>query len=260
MNLDPAVRTLPYRPAIDIRDNVNYKQVMQDYKLGPNGAIMTALNLYATKFDQVLGILDKRASKVDSVFVDTPGQIEVFTWSASGSIISESIAATHPTCIVFVVDAVRASSPTTFISNVVYACSVMYRMRLPLVLAFNKADACPAMEPLRWLTDYESFQEALDRDTSFAASLSHSLGLMLEEFYSTLRAVAVSAATGQGVDALLGAIEATRPLYAELQAEKKAEMQRKREAAAVNQERVAEDRLREFQAHRADEDDADADA
>jgi len=38
---------------VDIRDTVKYKSLMQSYKLGPNGAIVTALNLFATKFDEV---------------------------------------------------------------------------------------------------------------------------------------------------------------------------------------------------------------
>ena len=37
---------------------------------------------------------------------DTPGQIEVFTWSASGNIISESLASLYPTVIVYVMDVV----------------------------------------------------------------------------------------------------------------------------------------------------------
>ena len=32
---------------------VNYKNVMKQYGLGPNGGILTSLNLFATKFDQV---------------------------------------------------------------------------------------------------------------------------------------------------------------------------------------------------------------
>jgi hypothetical protein len=32
--------------------------VMKQYGLGPNGAIMTALNLYATKFDQVISLIE----------------------------------------------------------------------------------------------------------------------------------------------------------------------------------------------------------
>ena len=41
INLDPAVRYMPYSPNIDIRDTVNYKEVMEQYNLGPNGGIMT---------------------------------------------------------------------------------------------------------------------------------------------------------------------------------------------------------------------------
>lgn len=53
MNLDPAVREVLFDANIDIRDTVNYGEVMKQYGLGPNGAIMTSLNLFATKFDQV---------------------------------------------------------------------------------------------------------------------------------------------------------------------------------------------------------------
>lgn len=37
----------------DIRDTVNYKEVMKQFGLGPNGGIVTSLNLFATRFDQV---------------------------------------------------------------------------------------------------------------------------------------------------------------------------------------------------------------
>lgn len=54
--------------------------------------------------------------------MDTPGQIEAFTWSASGAIITESLASTFPTVIVYVVDTPRTASPNTFVSNMLYAC------------------------------------------------------------------------------------------------------------------------------------------
>ena len=38
---------------LDIRDTVKYKEVMKQYGLGPNGGIVTSLNLFATRFDQV---------------------------------------------------------------------------------------------------------------------------------------------------------------------------------------------------------------
>ena len=62
VNLDPAVKEVPYPANIDIRDSVNYKEVMKQYKLGPNGGIVTSLNLFATRFDQVMSFLDKKHS------------------------------------------------------------------------------------------------------------------------------------------------------------------------------------------------------
>ena len=40
---------------------------MERYNLGPNGGILTALNLFTTKFDQVLGLVEKRADSVECV-------------------------------------------------------------------------------------------------------------------------------------------------------------------------------------------------
>lgn len=221
VNLDPATIAMPYDVSIDIRDTVNYKEVMKQHKLGPNGAIMTSLNLYATKFDQVMAILERRAygealetsetptaqsnEAMEYILVDTPGQIEAFTWSASGTIICDSLASAFPTVLCFVVDTVRcASSPNTFMSNMLYACSMMYRTRLPLVICFNKTDVVSADFCLEWMRDYEAFQEALDdasESSGFYGSLTRSLSLVLDEFYSSFaNACAVSAVTGNGID------------------------------------------------------------
>jgi hypothetical protein len=37
----------------------------QRYNLGPNGGILTALNLFTTKFDQVLDLVEKRSESVE---------------------------------------------------------------------------------------------------------------------------------------------------------------------------------------------------
>jgi GPN-loop GTPase len=230
VNLDPATINVPYHASIDIRDTVKYKQVMKQHKLGPNGAILTSLNLFATKFDQVMGILEKRAygstmsssssstsdsgtplpastapKPMDYILIDTPGQIEAFTWSASGSIISESLASAFPTVLCFVVDTARcAASPNTFMSNMLYACSMLYRTRLPLVVCFNKTDVVSHEFCLEWMRDSEAFQQALDdtaETSGFYGSLTRSLSLVLDEFYSNFaNACGVSAVTGSGTD------------------------------------------------------------
>lgn len=67
-----------------------------------------------------------------------PGQIEVFTWSASGTIVTEALASTCPTVVVYVMDTVRSVSPITFMSNMLYACSILYKTRLPFIVVMNK--------------------------------------------------------------------------------------------------------------------------
>lgn len=77
VNLDPAVHEVPFPANIDIRDTVKYKEVMKQYGLGPNGGIVTSLNLFATRFDQVMKFIEKAQNMSKYVLIDTPGQIEV---------------------------------------------------------------------------------------------------------------------------------------------------------------------------------------
>lgn len=231
LNLDPAVINVPFQANIDIRDSINYKEVMKQYNLGPNGGILTSLNLFATKIDQIMSLLEKRANPPpDSnitppkhFLVDTPGQIEVFVWSASGSILLESLASSFPTVIAYIIDTPRTSSTSTFMSNMLYACSILYKTKLPMILVFNKTDVQDADFAREWMTDYEKFQEALTEEqdkgvfggegfggSGYMGSLLNSMSLMLEEFYSHLSVVAVSSMTGEGVDDFFKAVEEKR--------------------------------------------------
>jgi GTPase SAR1 family protein len=183
VNLDPAVLETSFPANVDIWDSVNYKDVMKKYQLGPNGAIMTSLNLFSTQFDQVVKLIETKKDLKYVVF-DTPGQIEVFSMSASGQIITESLACSMPTVIVYVIDTVRCQNPNTFMSNILYALSIMYKTRLPMLLTFNKTDITPHTFATSWLKDYENLEEALKGNKTYLSSLSNSMGLVLEEFYT----------------------------------------------------------------------------
>ncbi|CAK5077017.1 unnamed protein product [Meloidogyne enterolobii] len=199
INLDPAAGTVPFPANIDIRDTVDYKGVMKEYGLGPNGAILTCLNLLCTKFDQILSLLEKRDSSIPSIILDTPGQIEVFTWSVSGSIITGSLADKYPTIIAYVVDSARSTNPRTFMSNMLYACSILY---------VNPEFA------VEWMGDFEKFSDSLDDSEScYANDLTRSLSIVLDSFYQNLNWVACSSQTGQGFDKVLEIIEKCKKEY-----------------------------------------------
>ncbi|KAF8646014.1 hypothetical protein AX16_007439 [Volvariella volvacea WC 439] len=222
LNLDPAVANVGYEANIDIRDTVNYQEVMKQYNLGPNGGILTALNLFTTKFDQVLDLVEKRAETVDYVILDTPGQIEIFTWSASGAIITDAIAGSLPTVVAYVIDTPRTTAPATFMSNMLYACSILYKTKLPFILVFNKTDVQTHDFALDWMHDFENFQEALathsgtrdsEGEPTYMNSLMNSMSLVLDEFYKNLKAVGVSSVTGAGVKEFFDAVDASREEY-----------------------------------------------
>jgi GPN-loop GTPase len=253
INLDPAVRSVPFDSNIDIRDSVNYKEVMKQYNLGPNGGILTSLNLFATKIDQILALLEKRTAPpppppppaaapaaaapttapapapqkpIEHILVDTPGQIEVFVWSASGDILLNSLASSFPTVIAYIIDTPRTTSTSTFMSNMLYACSILYKTKLPMILVFNKTDAQDAEFAKEWMTDFEAFQEALRKEeeggsfggveggdstlgggSGYLGSLLNSMSLVLEEFYRHLSVVGVSAMTGDGVEEFFKSVQ-----------------------------------------------------
>ena len=55
---------------------------MEEYELGPNGALIAASDLIAVNLNSVKEELDDL--KPDYILVDTPGQLELFAFKDSG--------------------------------------------------------------------------------------------------------------------------------------------------------------------------------
>ena len=96
-----------------------------------------------------------------------------------------------------------------------YALSIMYKMKLPLILAFNKVDITKENKVIEWMKDYQSLQEALSKKDDYISSFSSSLSLLLNEFYQTIKYVSVSSKTGEGFDELISKCEEIQKKYEE---------------------------------------------
>ena len=76
-----------------------------------------------------------------------------------------------------------------------YTLSIMYKMKLPLLLVFNKVDIAKENKVIEWMQDYQSLQQALSKKDDYISTFSSSLSLLLNEFYKTIKYVSVSSKT-----------------------------------------------------------------
>ena len=60
-------------------------------------------------------------------------------------------------------DVAKCTSPVTFMSNMMYACSILYKTELPFVIVLNKSDIVNHAFAIEWMRDYETFLDAINR-------------------------------------------------------------------------------------------------
>ncbi|HIE13792.1 TPA: GTPase [Candidatus Bathyarchaeota archaeon] len=124
LNLDPGATTLPYTPDVDVRNYIRIEDIMERYGLGPNGALILAADLIA---DEAGRIGDELATlNPDIVLVDTPGQMELFAFRASGPYIAKELTK-DPEAIIYLFDAVFSSDPLNFVSNMFLSAAIHTR-------------------------------------------------------------------------------------------------------------------------------------
>ena len=153
VNLDPGVVTLPYAPDIDIRNSVDINQIMEDYNLGPNGALVLAADLIAEETQRISGEIEDLQS--DVVIVDTPGQMELFAFRASGPYIANELTKEQK-AMIYLFDAVFSYNPLNYVSNMFLSAAVYNRFFFPQLHVLSKCDLLPpeqANSILEWSAD-----------------------------------------------------------------------------------------------------------
>ncbi|QQG48788.1 MAG: ATP/GTP-binding protein [archaeon] len=204
LNLDPGVLNLPYEPDIDIRDTIDLRQVMEDYELGPNGALILSADLVATKLAAIQEEID--AFKPEYVVVDTPGQTELFAFRESGEFIVKEMAA-ESKALLFLIDPLLATTPTNFLSLALLSASVGLRLKVPRLTVLTKRDIAKesVKRIIEWSRDAKVFEDAL------AATKDSEQYSLYSELFRGMKRLSfgadlypVSSVTQEGLIALVG--------------------------------------------------------
>ena len=143
INLDPGVSSLPYTPDIDIRDYIKIEQLMRQYGLGPNGAVIMAADLIAEETERITEEISTFTP--DIVLIDTPGQMELFAFRASGLYIAKELTE-EPKALLYLFDSVFSSNSLNYVSNVFLSAAIYNRFLIPQVHVLSKIDLLPPKE------------------------------------------------------------------------------------------------------------------
>jgi hypothetical protein len=209
LNLDPGSIKLPYEPDIDVRNYVEINTLMDNYGLGPNGSLVMASDMIATRLDEIQAELDEL--NPDYIIVDTPGQVELFAFRASGPYFVNNLR-TEEKVTLFAFDGMLVSTPINFVSVSLLASAVKLRLKTAQINVLTKRDLATENLPriLDWANSAYSLDSALadEKDVEYSM-LSRDLAKSLSKAGFGQSIIAVSSLTMSGMVNLVGALSRT---------------------------------------------------
>ncbi len=192
VNLDPASDPI-YEASADVREFVKTEEIMREFNLGINGALIKSM-------DMALNCVDKLILKGDYVLYDTPGQMELFLYLKAGTEIARRIAESDWTVGLFIVDSEVASTPENFVSILAQNAVISLRIGVPTITIFNKSDVVDlTFTP-------SSIREMLRQEEGVLAELMERLVDFVESTTVRYRIVKISALKGYGFEDVLSMV------------------------------------------------------
>lgn len=199
VNLDPGALKLPYSPDVDVRNYVDVGNLMEKYGLGPNGALIMAADLIADEIDNVTRDIEE--ADADIVLVDTPGQMELFAFRASGPYIVSELTK-EPKAMVYLFDAVFSINPLNYVSNMFLSAAVYNRFFQPQVHLLSKCDLLPSKEVERitdWAANPRALENAIEQLEDTKRLFSRNIMNAIRQIGLKFMLMPVSAKTNKGL-------------------------------------------------------------
>ncbi|KAI4132941.1 MAG: hypothetical protein LQ347_002353 [Umbilicaria vellea] len=153
VNLDPANDHTSYPCALDVRDLVTLEEIMADDELGPNGAVLYALEELEGNWEWLEAGL--KGLGEDYVLFDCPGQVELFTHHSSlRNIFFRIQKLGYRLVALHLTDSYCLTMPSLYISTLLLSLRAMLQMDLPHLNVLTKIDKLASYAPLAFNLDY----------------------------------------------------------------------------------------------------------
>jgi len=193
VNLDPGCLSVSYRCNFDVRERITVEEIMKKEGLGPNGAMIKAM-------EKLENIEIPEYAEKDFVLIDTPGQLEVFSFHRCGPKIVSQL---KELVGIFIFDASIGVEdlPAVYL----YSLATRYRLGINAINIFNKADLLDKkeMETMRnFVLNPARFKEIVEVK-GVLLDIYSPISEMLRKVLPAQRILFVSAKTGMGFDELL---------------------------------------------------------
>ncbi len=196
VNLDPGADYLPYDPDVDVREWFTTSDIMEKYRVGPNGAQIISADLIATRAGDIVHELDLYSAEY--VIIDTPGQMELFTFRTSSEIVINEFGK-NSSVGVYLFDPVISQRPSGFISMIFMYSSSVFRLKIPQIPVLSKSDMLPEHVVERivgWSRDPDRLYSGILEERDLSGDLFH----MMREAGLIRPVVPASSITGSGMD------------------------------------------------------------
>jgi GTPase SAR1 family protein len=200
VNLDPGALKLPYQPDVDVRNYVDVGDLMEKYNLGPNGALIMAADLIADEIENLTRDIDE--AHADIVLVDTPGQMELFAFRASGPYIVDELTK-EPKALIYLFDAVFSINPLNYVSNMFLSAAVYNRFFQPQLHVLSKTDLIPKKDVqaiATWSANSHALEDAIEEKLEGTKRLfSRSMMQAIDKLDLKFLLMPVSSKTNEGM-------------------------------------------------------------
>ena len=202
VNLDPAADYVPYAPDFDVRKMVSAREIALREGLGPNGALVRAIEILVDRVDEVIDALS--SLDVDYLLVDTPGQMELFVFRDLSLRVVDGLKKVCRGVVgVFVVDAslVRDAGDYAFLA--LMCAAVQLRLDIDVVAAVNKVDALDSVPSgLRtWIELLDEASKVLSERGAYGEMMAR-VAEVVASYSKAMYVPLVSARTGEGLEDL----------------------------------------------------------